>query len=149
MRKPGTRVFLEEEECIRVLRNAAEDLIGRYGDHVDVVLESETHHFYTVTPRNAAACRVSFCYDQWLDVFPAGGRWELDWTAEGVALFKRMLDSVAAGRVVEYAAPGRSRVLITLDDGEEVSSTMARSLLANFGRLPRDPTSRFEPWVSP
>ena len=149
MRKPDTRVFLEEEECIRVLRDTANDVISRFGDHVDVVLKSEEHHFYAVTPHNAAACPVSFCYDQWLDVFPAGGRWELDWTAEGVALFKRMLESVAAGRVVEYAAPGRSRVRITLNDGETVSSTMARSLLGNFTRLPRDPTSRFEPWVSP
>lgn len=132
-----------------MLRATAEDVIDRYGDHVDVVLESEEHHFYTVTPYNSAACPLSFCYDQWLDVFPAGGRWELDWTNEGVALFRRMLDSVAAGRVVEYAAPGRSRVVITLEDGETVSSTMARSLLGNFDKLPPDPTSRFEPWVSP
>jgi hypothetical protein len=147
MRKADTRVFFEEEECIRVLEEAADAVTSRYGDHVDVVLESEIHHWYSVTPHNPAACPVSFGYDQWLDVEPAGGRWELDWTAEGVALFKQMLDSLAAGRIVEYAAGNRSRVLITLESGEVVSSNVSRGILSLFERLPREPSTRFEPWV--
>lgn len=147
MRKPDTGVFLEEAERIRVLNDAAADVTRRYGAHVDVVLESEAHHWYAVTPHNPAACSVSFGWDQWLDVEPAGGRWELDWTTEGVALFKQMLDSIAAGRIVEYSAGRRTRVLITLDNGEIVSSNVAHRPWGILERLPRDPTSRFEPWL--
>lgn len=52
-----------------------------------------------------------------------GGRWELDRSADDVALVESLARAVIASRVIETFTPARSRVVVTLDDDSTYSET--------------------------
>ncbi|RZS68705.1 hypothetical protein EV187_1140 [Agromyces ramosus] len=52
-----------------------------------------------------------------------GGRWELSYTDEDIALARRIIAAAVAGRIEERKAFGRSRVVVTFEDGETIGET--------------------------
>jgi len=57
----------------------------------------------------------------------AGGRWELERTSDSVVFIEQVVMSVVAGRVEEVFGPGRSRIVVTFDDGTHENSTGGRA----------------------
>jgi hypothetical protein len=143
--KNDDRVFLTPEEAEERILSIASDLRRRYAGVAEVQIESEKDQYYSVNPINPKACSFSFILDQWLDIEPAGGRWELDWTDDGIRLFWRMVESIAAGRIVAYPGKFSTQVEITLDDGEVKRSTVMSGLFGLLARRSRKATT-FEPW---
>lgn len=81
-----------------------------------------------------------------------GGRWELDATVEDVEFIWDVARAVIAGRVVETFGPGRSRVDVTLLNGELVRETGAdapRGCLPIPGWIRRGRTVAYEPYGAP
>ena len=146
MRKNDTRVFLDLDSLPERIDSIADDLRRRYGHLAEVSLEAPEHHFYSVVPVNPRACSFSFILDQWLDLFVDGGRWELDWTEEGIALFHELTESVIAGRVVSYQGRRKTVVEVTLDSGQVEKSTAMEGFLGVFEG--RAKPKGFEPWAS-
>lgn len=106
-----------------------------------------------VAPRRPGAAACSIVCEQWLVVEVGrhgGGRWELGHDDAGVAMAKQLLAGVIAGRVVETIAPGRSRVVVTLDDGTTATETGYRGCLTALVVLPGwtrwGTTVRYEPY---
>lgn len=58
----------------------------------------------------------------------AGGRWELGRTDRDVELVESIVRAVVDGRVSEVFGPGRSRVTVTLADGQLLSETGLSSI---------------------
>jgi hypothetical protein len=100
--KNDDRVFLTPDEVEEGIRSIASDLRRIYAGIADVRIDSEEHQYYSMSPTNPKACGFSFILDQWLDIELAGGRWELDWTEDGIPRFWRMVESIAAERIVAY-----------------------------------------------
>jgi len=74
-----------------------------------------------VWPRRPGACSVGwadFGDEIILHVGEFGGRWELGSDDEDLLLLEAIVRSVVAGRVTEIPAPGRSRVIVLLSDGQ-------------------------------
>jgi len=143
--KNDDRVFLTPDEAEERIRSIASDLRRIYAGVADVQIDSEEHQYYSVSPINPKACGFSFILDQWLDIEPAGGRWELDWTEDGIRRFWRMVESIAAGRIVAHQGQRKSYVEIALDDGEIERSTVMSGLFGLFAPRNKIATT-FEPW---
>lgn len=79
----------------------------------------------TVTPHNPASRTFSIAVEQFLhvEVGDLGGHFELDYTEADIALAKRIIEAVIAGRISETRAFGRSRVDVTLADGTSTHET--------------------------
>ena len=73
----------------------------------------------------------------------SGGRWELPWTALGVALLRELVEGIVAGRVVETFGPKRSSVTVTLKDGTKVSETGYMGWRPSPGWKRRGPTVEY------
>jgi hypothetical protein len=79
-----------------------------------------------VLPRRPGARSVGwadFGEEIVLQVGEFGGRWELGGDDEDLLLLEAVVRSVVAGRVTEILAPGRSRVIVVLADGERQVET--------------------------
>ena len=78
-----------------------------------------------VSPRNERAREISIVAEQFLviTVGTKGGRFELGYDEDDVSMAKRVIQSVIAGRVVETIAPGRSRAVVTFEDGTTTQET--------------------------
>lgn len=76
-------------------------------------------------PNNPNACAINIIAEQWLivTVGSLGGRWELEYTDEHMVLAKGIIAAAVAGRIEERRAFGRSRVTVTLEDGETLRET--------------------------
>jgi hypothetical protein len=89
--------------------------------------------YITITPNRSGARSVNLIADQWI-VFAVessgGGRWELDYDAAGAAFARNALEAVAAGRIEERTAFGRSQLTLTFADGSTHTETGYRSCLA-------------------
>lgn len=79
----------------------------------------------TLTPHNPASRTFSIAVEQFLhvEVGDLGGHFELDYTEADIALAKRIIEAVVAGRISETHAPGRSRVDLTFADGTSTHET--------------------------
>ncbi|WP_143459166.1 hypothetical protein [Leifsonia sp. ALI-44-B] len=79
----------------------------------------------TVTPHNPASRTFSIAVEQFLhvEVGDLGGHFELGYTDADIALAKRIVEAVIAGRISETRALGRSRVDVTLADGMSTHET--------------------------
>jgi len=144
MSKKDSRVFFDVDSIPERIDAIADELRARYARVATVRLLSAEHHAYEVAPINPRGCGFSFVLDQWLDLEVAGGRWELDWSEEGVALFYELTASIAAGRVVSSHRSRKTEVAITLEDGAVKTSTV-RWLFGRFEPAPEAAT--YEAWV--
>jgi len=91
-----------------------------------------------VEPRNPRARAISLIAEQWLIVTVGdnGGRFELNYTPEHLDLARRIVEATVAGRLQERSAAGRSRVTLTLDDGEQIGETGLSGCATLFMPLP-------------
>jgi hypothetical protein len=91
-----------------------------------------------IEPVNPRARSVWIVGEQWLIVQlgEQGGRWELGYEDSDVALAKGLIAAAHAGRVTERVAFARSRVTVTLDDGETLSETGYDGCLGGLVPLP-------------
>lgn len=106
----------------------ARDLIGeRAVEERDAVGE-----IISFAPLNERARALCLIFDQWLvvEAGDCGGRWELDYTTDKLALARDIVSSVVAGRIDERFAFARSRVTVFLEDGSSVSETGYNGCLA-------------------
>jgi hypothetical protein len=82
-----------------------------------------------------------------------GGRWELDDSIEDVRFVESVLSAAITGRVTETSALSRSRVEVTLNDGQVVHETGFEGCLAVLVPLPGwrrwGKVARFEPYRKP
>lgn len=78
-----------------------------------------------VTPVRTDARAISIVAEQWLvvQVGQIGGRFELDWTPDDIAVAKAIIRGVIAGRVTERFGRSRSLVTVTTPDGVEHAET--------------------------
>ncbi|SEI88226.1 hypothetical protein [Demequina mangrovi] len=107
------------------------------GATVDLV-ESEDFSVLKITPANDDALAIDVVFDNLID-FAAGsigGRWEADYTDEMVEDLEDLLHAIVAGHVSEVAAPGRSRVEVTIASGEVVSETGYEGCLTSLTPMP-------------
>jgi hypothetical protein len=76
-------------------------------------------------PSTPPARRINVIAEQFfvVTVGDDGGRWELTYSDEDVGLVRRIIAAAVAGRVEERRAFGRSRVVVTFEDGETVHET--------------------------
>jgi hypothetical protein len=112
------RVF---DEVVAYTRNlvgsdGTEDLGYVHGGRIGV---------YDVEPLNPRARRINVIAEQFfiVTVGDDGGRWELSYTDEDVALARRIIAATVAGRIEERKAFGRSHVVVTFEDGETIGET--------------------------
>jgi hypothetical protein len=128
-----------DDEVARLLRQLADDLERRLGEAAfvkRVSREDVAVSSVDVVPRLATACPVS-----WVELGSTelnlqvshGGRWELDRSVDDVRFIERVVEAVLDGKVVEVFRPGRSRVVVTLEDGSERHSSVGE---APLGCLP-------------
>jgi hypothetical protein len=91
-----------------------------------------------IEPVNPRARSVWVGAEQWLVVQlgEQGGRWELGYEDSDMSLAKGLIAAAFAGRVVERVALARSRVTVTLEDGETLSETGYDGCLASLVPLP-------------
>ncbi|NHA67467.1 hypothetical protein [Phycicoccus flavus] len=105
------------------LEDLATDLEAQFGNAVRVQRsESAIGKTWTLTPANdraLGAVWIAFhAGDLQLESGRGpGGRWELSRTSDHASFIEQAVHSIAAGRVTETTARGRSRVTITLPDG--------------------------------
>ncbi|MDT0143675.1 hypothetical protein [Microbacterium sp. PRC9] len=94
--------------------------------------------FADVQPRNPHAVTVSLIAEQWLiiQLGDPGGRWELDYDDQSLALAESLVRAAIAGRVVQRSACGRSTVEVTLADGVVMQETGYRGCLPLLLPLP-------------
>ena len=80
---------------------------------------------FDVVPRNPRARRINVIAEQFfiVTVGDDGGRWELSYSDDDVALARDIIAATVAGRVSERSAFGRSRVVVTLEGGGTVHET--------------------------
>ena len=100
-----------------------------FGDLVEV-RRGERLPEVSIEPTREGACWVwwiELCDEVVLQVSD-GGRWELQRTVKDVELLERIVESVAAGRVVEVIGPARSSVTVTFDDGSTEKSDVGQGL---------------------
>ena len=119
---------MNREERLAVLRDLAEVARSEAGDAATVEvteLDGVEISILEVTPVRTDARAISIVAEQWLvvQVGQAGGRFELDWTAEDIAVASELVRSVIAGRVTERFGRSRSRVAVTTADGLEYAET--------------------------
>lgn len=65
-----------------------------------------------------------------------GGRWELERTSKDVEFLEAVVRATIAGNVAETSALARSRVEVTLDDGQVVGETGYEGCLTGLLPLP-------------
>jgi len=105
-----------------------------------------------IRPHNAAALPMDITCEQWIviELGRIGGRWELGYDSDDLALAKALLGAAAAGRVTETTALGRSKVDVTLTDGTILSETGYDGCLTILIPLPGwttwGRTKRYEPY---
>lgn len=82
-----------------------------------------------------------------------GGRWELDRSVEDVQFVERVVRAAVAGRVTETSALARSRVEVTLEDGQVVHETGYEGCQAVLVPLPGwrrwGKRTHYEPYAIP
>jgi hypothetical protein len=89
--------------------------------------------YVEITPLRSGARAVHIIADQWI-VFAVessgGGRWELEYDTAGTAFSRNALQAVAAGRIEERVAFGRSELTLTFEDGSTHTETGYHGCLA-------------------
>lgn len=116
-----------DADIARIFADLADFAKGRTGKAADVTLGTMPHGYpyVEIVPKTLGARRVSLAADQWivLQIGDPGGRWELDYSEDGIHFAKNAIAAVVQGRVEERSALGRSRVTVTFDDGSTYSET--------------------------
>jgi hypothetical protein len=112
---PDQVTFDTFDELERIAREVA-------GNHAHVVAGRypEGSPYIEIMPFRVGARSVSIVADQWIVLAvesSGGGRWELDYDRSGLAFVRNALAAVAAGRLEERVAFGRSQVTLTFQDG--------------------------------
>jgi hypothetical protein len=129
-----------DADLARIFADLADYARGLTGHSADVTLGVMPHGYpyVEVVPINAGARRISLLTDQWivLVIGDSGGRWELDYTDEGISFAKNVIAAVVQGRIVERSTLGRSRVTVTFGDGSTQSSTGYEGCLTVLLPLP-------------
>lgn len=117
--------FESEWRAFDMLVDHARDLVGAAASVEVASLYEGRVGVCEIVPRNPRARPISLTAEQWLivEVGGPGGRLELDYAPEHVERAKRIIEAAVAGRVTERSAFGRSRVTLTMEDGERVSET--------------------------
>ncbi len=118
--------------------------------------QEDVHHgrigVFDAWPVNPRARHISLIAEQFfiLTVGDEGGRWEMGYSDEDVALVRDIIAATVAGRITERSAPGRSLVEVTLDDGRVETSIGYGAVLASWPFRPgwkrRGPLTRYEPY---
>ncbi len=107
---------------------------------------------YDVTPNNPRARRINIIAEQWLivTVGDIGGRWELDYTDKHLALGRQIIAATVAGRVDERFGFARSRVTVSLENGDIKRATgydgCASLFVPQFGWTLWGRLKRYEPY---
>ena len=101
------------------------DLVGSDGTEDLGYVHSGRIRVYDVEPLNPRARRINVIAEQIfiVTVGDDGGRWELSYTDEDIALARRIIAATVAGRVEERRAFGRSRVVVRFEEGETIGET--------------------------
>ena len=126
------------EETFAELANFAEELTARTAAVVVGRMPND-YPFIEITPHLAGARAMRLIADQWVILGiddGEGGRWELDYTDDGVAFARNALEAVVQGRVKERVVFGRSEITLTFADGSVHSATRYRGPLATLVPLP-------------
>jgi hypothetical protein len=101
------------------------DLVGSDGTEDLGYVHGGRIGVFDVEPVNPRARRINVIAEQFfiVTVGDDGGRWELSYSGEDIRLARRIIAATVAGRVEERRAFGRSRVVVTFEDGETVGET--------------------------
>ncbi len=113
-----------------LLAALADRIETTFGDAVEV-LRDDRLLSVSIDPNREGACWVSwieFGSDELVLQVSDGGRWELPRDTDNVEYLERIVDSVAARRVVEVFAPARSSVTVTFEDGSTEKSGVYQGL---------------------
>lgn len=92
-----------------------------------------------VAPHAGGARFISLVADQWISLVIGdgpGGRWELDYSEEGIDFAKKAISAVVHSHVEVRRALRRSSVTLTFEDGSSRSETGYTGLLAPLIPLP-------------
>jgi hypothetical protein len=122
---------MDPEQRLAVLRDLGALARSEAGDAATVEvmkLDGLEIWILDVTPVRTDARSISIIAEQWLvvQVGEVGGRFELDWTAEGIAVASDIVRGVIAGQVTERFGRSRSHVAVTTPDGLEYAETGIR-----------------------
>lgn len=135
---PSSRASCDDDVSRR-LAALADDIEAKLGAAVLVDRSRGFPGGASITPARAGALPV-----HWVDFGDSllvqtgsglGGRFELGRSTDDVEFAEDLVRSVVGGRAVEVFAPGRSRLVVTLADGEEHHET-GSSGLTGFLSLP-------------
>jgi hypothetical protein len=130
------------------------DLVGSDGTHDLGYVQGGRIGIYDVEPTNPRARPINVIAEQFfiVTVGDDGGRWELSYSDEDIALARRIIAATVAGRIEERRALGRSRVIVTLEDGEMIGETgysgCASLLVPQPGWTRWGETTHYEPYRS-
>lgn len=112
----------EIESTIEGFERFFSTLIGNVAD-ITRSAPNEIVRVLTVAPHNSLACPVGVTAEQFLHVSVDDNGWELDgYTADDLALAKRMLAAAIAGRVTKRTSPARSAMTVHFADGTSMST---------------------------
>jgi hypothetical protein len=148
----------EFEESWRVFDSIVaytRDLVGSDGTDDLGYVHGGRIGVYHVEPANPRARSIDVIAEQFfiVTVGDDGGRFELSYSDKDIALARRIIAATVAGRIEERRALGRSRVIVTLEDGETVGETgyagCASLLVPQPGWTRWGETTRYEPYRSP
>jgi hypothetical protein len=125
---------MDREQRLAVLRDLAAVARSEAGDAATIELaelDGVEISMLDVTPVRTDARSLSIVAEQWLvvQVGQVGGRFELDWTAQSIAVASELVRGVIAGRVTERFGWSRSRVVVTTADGREYAKTGSKGCL--------------------
>ncbi len=101
------------------------DLVGSDGTDDLGYVHGGRIGVYDVEPLNPRARSINVVAEQFfvVTVGEDGGRWDLSYTDEDIALARRIIAATVAGRIEERKAVGRSHVVVTFEDGETIGET--------------------------
>jgi hypothetical protein len=119
---------MDREQRLAVLRDLAEVARSEAGDAATVELtelDGVEIPILEVTPARTDARAISIVAEQRLvvQVGQVGGKFELDWTTEHIAVASELVRSVVAGRGTERFGRSRSHVAVTTANGLEYAET--------------------------
>lgn len=146
---------MDAERRRRAFGALAAELTDYVADSASVSIDSVSQGqimTMSVEPRNKDSRPISLIAEQWLvlTVGNNGGRWELDYTEDDIALALDIMRSVVDGRVTERFGLFRSHVTVVLRDGRAISETgyggCIAFLIPNPGWRTIGPIKRYSPY---
>ena len=120
--------FKDPTRVVRALAAFAREVVGDAADIREDMLAGMMP-LLEIDPNNGSRACVSVIGEASVVVIVASGRWELDYTAEGLELARRLIQAAAFGRVVERKSVFGVHTTAHFDDG-----TSSTSFVGGLGR---------------